>query len=468
MSKLKELREQRRKVYEQSVEVMKLELTPENRTKLAAMHGEVEQLGNDIKMIERQDALEAEMRASANDPTGKNVGGSGDNRSADDIKKEYRGAFMEYLTRGDAARNPKGSVLGGTTESRLEVLNNVMRDFRKCQTREQRDQLAGTQAITYTEGAAGGYFVPAGFVYDVEQATKFYAQLLDGQTVRVMETATGNVLPYPTSNDTNQAWTIVGEAQQVTDQGSSANYPTPGTAPSGQPGNVLLSQIQFNAYKGTTGLIRVSLELLQDSAFNIENFLIEQFATRLGRGYEYYLTHGTGGGVQPTGILPAIAASGATPVTAAGSSANDGSANTGANSIGYADIINLIHSVDPTYRRNAKLMFHDTTLRFLKTLLDKFGRPLWVPGVDKDEPDTLCGYQYVINQSFPSIAASATTVAFGQWSKYMVRKVRDLQVLRLDERFADFGEVAYIGFSRLDANLLDAGTHPLNVLVQHS
>ena len=128
----------------------------------------------------------------------------------------------------------------------------------------------------------------------------------------------------------------------------------------------------------------------------------------------------------------------------------------------------LIHSVDPTYRKGAKFMFADSTLASLKKQLDAFGRPLWVPAVKDGEPDTLAGYPYVINQSFPAIAASATTAAFGLWSKFIVRKVRDLQVVRLDERFADYGEVAYVAFSRIDSNLVDAGTHPLNVLQQHS
>ncbi len=101
---------------------------------------------------------------------------------------------------------------------------------------------------------------------------------------------------------------------------------------------------------------------MQDSAFSLESFLKEAFAVRLGRGYEYYLTLGTGTNA-PMGILPAIAASGATAVVAAGSSANDGIAgNTGVNSIGYQDLVNLIHSVDPTYRRGAKFMFSDLTL----------------------------------------------------------------------------------------------------------
>jgi hypothetical protein len=38
----------------------------------------------------------------------------------------------------------------------------------------------------------------------------------------------------------------------------------------------------------------------------------------------------------------------------------------------------------------------------------------------------------------------------------------------LDERFADYGEVAYVGFSRIDSRLVDAGTHPISYLVQHS
>jgi hypothetical protein len=46
--------------------------------------------------------------------------------------------------------------------------------------------------------------------------------------------------------------------------------------------------------------------------------------------------------------------------------------------------------------------------------------------------------------------------------------VRDLSIARLDERFADYGEVAYVGFSRIDGRLIDAGTHPISYLSMHS
>lgn len=463
MSQKKQLMEKRAKVYADATALLAKEQTAETRTQSDAMLAEVATLTSDIERIERADKIAAEIGAAATAPVADPAAGTG----AEDPKAtaaKYRSTYMNWMAKG--RQNGRMTVRGGVDVSLLE---SVKRSIELAPNVEARDQQAGTQSITYTEGPAGGYFVPAGFVYDVEVATKFYCNLLDGSTVKVLETATGNVLPYPTNNDTNEAWTIVGEGVQVSDQGQTPNYPTPGTAPSGQPGDLGLGSIPLNAYKGTTGLIRVSLELLQDSAFNLENFLTQAFAVRLGRGYEFYLTQGTGVN-QPSGIIPQIAASGASPITAAGSSTNDGSSNTGANSIGYQDIINLIHSVDPTYRKGAsvKFMFHDQTLRFLRTLLDKFGRPYWQPSVKDGEPDTFAGYPYVINQSMAQIAASATTVAFGDFSKFLVRKVRDLQVLRLDERFADFGQVAYVAFSRIDSKLIDAGTHPLNVLVQHS
>jgi len=469
MSRLTQIMEQRAKIHADAVVLMNADQTTETRAKVTAMLADVETLGADIAQIQRADKQAAELAATS--------GAISTEVRSTDVKvkaAEYRNAYFDYMTNG-RPNGPK-NIRGGASQKSIEQLESASRTW-EAMTQEQRrlamveyrDQQAGTQSITYTEGNLGGYFVPAGFVYDIEKATKYYANLLDGSTIRIMETATGNVLPYPTSNDTNEAWTLLSETTQVVDNGTTPNYPVQGAAaPTANPGNVLAGSVSFGAYKGSTGLVRVSLELMQDSAFSLEGFLKEAFAVRLGRGYEYYLTLGSGSNA-PLGILPAIAASGATAVTAAGSFNNDAIVgNTGANSIGYQDLVNLIHSVDPTYRRGAKFMFSDQTLAHLKTRIDKFGRPLWVPAVKDDAPDTVCGYGYTINQSFPQIAASATTVAFGMWSKFIARKVRDLSIARLDERFADYGEVAYVGFSRLDSRLIDAGTHPLNILVQHS
>jgi len=473
--------EQRAKVHADAVVLMNAEQTAETRAKVTAMLADVETLTADINNIKRSDAMASELAATSGAiPTTEQRDGKKD-------AEEYSSAYWDLMTNG-RPNGPK-NIRGGADPARIARLDAAkaayenmsepqrrallnqqakLSPFSKALTPEQRDQQAGTQSIVYSEGSLGGYFVPAGFVYDIEKATKFYANLLDGSSIRIMETATGNVLPYPTSNDTNEAWTLMSETTQIVDNGTTPNYPTVGTAPTANPGNVLASNVTFSAYKGSTGLVRVSLELMQDSAFSLEDFLKEAFSVRLGRGYEYYLTLGSGQNA-PLGILPALVKYSAPVTTAAGSFANDAIAgNTSANSIGYQDLVNLIHSVDPTYRRGAKFMFSDLTLAHLKTRIDKFGRPLWVPSVRESEPDVVAGFPYVINQSFPQIAASATTVAFGMWSKFVARKVRDLSILRLDERFADYGEVAYVGLSRIDSNLLDAGTHPIASLKQSS
>ena len=464
MSRLQQIREQRAKLHADAVIVMNAEQTTETRAKVTAMLSDVEVLGQDIASIERADKMAADFAKTSGaivDPTPESQ------RSAD-VAKEYRAAWHQYMQFG-RPMGPK-CIRGGIKTETMNLLDTVRASY-VDKTQEQRDQQAGTQSITYSEGNLGGYFVPAGFVQDIEKATKFYANLLDGNSIRIMETATGNVLPYPTSNDCNEAWTLLSETTQVVDNGTTPNYPSQGvTAPTANPGNVLAGSVSFGAYKGTTGLVRVSLELMQDSAFSLEAFLKEAFAVRLGRGYEWYLTQGTNSN-QPYGLVPAVVASGVTGVTAAGQISGGAGVTagvSGANSIGYQDLVNLIHSVDPTYRRGAKFMFHDQTLASFKRMVDAFGRPLWVPSVKDGELDTLCGYPYVINQSMAQIAASATTMLFGSFQKYIARKVRDLSIARLDERFADYGEVAYVGFSRIDGRLVDAGQHPISYLQQHS
>jgi HK97 family phage major capsid protein len=115
-------------------------------------------------------------------------------------------------------------------------------------------------------------------------------------------------------------------------------------------------------------------------------------------------------------------------------------------------------------------MLNDTSLKVIKQLLDKYGRPIWVPGLAVNAPDTILGYPYVINQAMASPVASTnpTTMLFGDMQKYIIRKVKDMSVLRLNERYADFGQVGFISFMRIDGNLVGAGTHPINALQSHS
>ena len=68
----------------------------------------------------------------------------------------------------------------------------------------------------------------------------------------------------------------------------------------------------------------------------------------------------------------------------------------------------------------------------------------------------------------PVANTNPTSMLFGDLQKQIIRKVKDMSVLRLNERYADFGQVGFIAFMRIDGSLVDAGTHAINVLQQHS
>lgn len=416
LSKARELREQRMKLVKDAHALLdKNEITAEDRSNFDKMMADADVLKADIDRFEK---VEAEVRTAP--PAGKLNGGT-------ENPEERQKKFREVWRRAMKHEGPAEFGFRGISAEDRALLA------------EYRDM--GTGGGNALQGTGGGYFVPVGFVDEVEQALKYYGPMLD--VAYVMPTSTGQPLPYPTSNDTSITGELIGEGAQVATQ------------------DVTLGNITFGAYKYSTKMVKVSIELLQDSAFDIESFLKEQFSIRIGRILNTHFTVGTGSN-QPNGIITAATAG----PTAVGASGNDGGSETGGTSIGSDDLIELEHSVDRLYRKGAMYMMHDSTLKTVKKLKDKYGRPLWLPGLAVQAPDTINGYQYAVNNDMATVAVNAKTVVFGQLKKYMIRQVKELSVLRLVERFADYGQVAFIGFARYDGNLLDAGTHPVKYLVQ--
>ena len=128
----------------------------------------------------------------------------------------------------------------------------------------------------------------------------------------------------------------------------------------------------------------------------------------------------------------------------------------------YGELVDLQHSVDPIYRQaGAEWMFHDSTLAAIKKLEDSQGRPLWNVNIAGPEPDLILGSPYRINNHMAVMAASAKSILYGLMGKYVVRRVRDMVLLRLVERYADLLQVGFLAFVRSDGNLVDAGTAPV-------
>lgn len=284
-----------------------------------------------------------------------------------------------------------------------------------------------------TTAAAGGYTIPQGFVPNLERAMKAFAIPL--QLADVITTDTGNTLPWPTINDTGTSGALLAENAQVT------------------VGDMTFASTSFGAYKYTSKEVLLSYELITDSAFDLASEVGSMLGERLGRALAAAMTTGTGSS-QPAGIV---------------TGSTSGKTAASATAIAADELIDLIHAVDPAYRVNPGVGFmaHDSVLAAIRKLKDGQSNYLWQPGYQNGQPDRLLGYPVYTNQNMASsIAANAKTVVFGDFKKFKVRMVSGVRLVRMDERYADYDQVGFVAFVRMDSKVLNAGTNPLKYLVQ--
>jgi len=315
------------------------------------------------------------------------------------------------------------------TETRNEepkYLDVFLKHFRKQNlSNEERTVLnRGTNTITTTTSGTtyGGYNVPIELMNEIDIALLAYGGMME--VSRIVTTAGGGTLNWPTLDDTSAKAVIVAEAASTTVQ------------------DMTFGRTQFSAYT-YRDLVKLSLEFLQDEATNVVGELGSLLGIRFARALNEHFTTGDGSS-KPTGFVGS-----AGTVTGASASA-----------ITADDIFDLLHGVDPAYRmmQGAAFMMNDATLKAIKklTIGASDDRPLWVPSLRDGEPSTLLGKPYVINQDMADIGAGAKPIAFGDWSKYIIRRVREVNIRRLDERFADDLSVGFLAFARYDGKLLNA------------
>jgi len=301
-------------------------------------------------------------------------------------------------------------------------------DYRKFRSAWFRNE---SRALSVTQVTGGGATIPEGFVQNLEEALLQFGGIR--QVADVLRTNSGNDLPWPTVNDTTNLGSILSENTTVA------------------PLDVPFGQIVFHAYKYTSNLVLVPVELMEDSAFDLAAELGRLLGIRIGRITANHFTTGTGA-AQPTGVVTA---------------ATQGPQGLSTSAILSDDLYNLKHTVDPAYRTGPGVgfMLHDKVLLVVKKLKDGLGRPLWQASLAGKIPDTIDGDPVYINQSMVNAVASTNkTVLYGDLSKYKIRDVSEFRLRRLIERYADADQVGFIAFSRHDGNLLDAGTHPVAYL----
>lgn len=283
-------------------------------------------------------------------------------------------------------------------------------------------------AMSTTTAAEGGFTVPSEIAAMVIDSMKLYGGLRE--IAQIITTEGGNALNYPTSDGTAEVGVIVAENAASTT------------------GEITFGTVAVNPYKYSSNKIALPVELIQDSAIDIIAFVVDRLSTRLARATNAHYTTGTGT-AQPFGVM-ARAATGKTGAT--------GQTVT----VIYDDIIDLIHSVNAAYRNNGcRFMLNDLSVAVIRKLKDTTGRPIWNPGdnesISGGAPATIAGYAYTVNNDVAVMAANAKSIAFGDFSKFIIRDVANSTSLRRfdDSAFALNGQVGFNGWTRTGSNLVD-------------
>ena len=199
-------------------------------------------------------------------------------------------------------------------------------------------------------------------------------------------------------------------------------------------------QVSIEAHKVGT-LIKVSEELLNDSAFNLEAYFTTEFARRINDKEEDAFFNGNGTG-KPTGIFNATG--GAQTGVTTGSSTT----------ITADEIIDLFYSLKAPYRKKAIWVLNDTTVTIIRKLKDGTGNYLWQPSLTAGSPDTILGRPVYTSQFVPEVAAGNKTVAFGDFSYYWIGDRQGITFRRLNEKYADTCQVGFLATKRLDGKLV--------------
>jgi HK97 family phage major capsid protein len=427
-------------------------LREDEETKFKAIHADIEKVRTHIDLIQRQDDVMRENNESTGRRTEPNATttttdstNSMLSRGGEDADLAFRGWMMTQCgkepTAEQAAAAKRTSLNLARREYVIQLPKHKLRTTTHDDLREWESRAALETRAQSLTAAAGGYVVNPELIREFEKARLWYGPMLNGGDgmPQIIRTSTGATLPFPTTNDTTNKGVRLAENTQVANQ------------------DVALSIMNLTAFKYSSKMILVSIELMQDAGINLPEFLGAALGERIARIVNDETTVGTGT-TMPWGMVTRAVASALPTGTATSFGATT--------AIAYANLIAFVHSVDVAYRQNAKFMMHDLTLAKIKALVDTTGRPVWSPSFAVGAPDTLFGYPYAINNSMVSTLANGVkSIVFGDLTKYKIREVRDITILRSDDRFIDWHQSAFLAFARYDGDLLNAGTNPVMAAV---
>ena len=358
-------------------------LSAEDAATYDKMEADVVAYGKDIERLERQQRLEAELQKPATDA-------------------------IVNAPAAEADAKPKTGR--ASEEYKKAMLEAIRTDFRRV-----------SNVLSEGVAADGGYLVP----------DEWDRRLIDSIEEQNIMRRLGTSITTSGLHKINIAGTK--PAAAWIDEGDALTF-----------SDATFSQISLDAHKLLVA-VKVTNELLSDNAFNLENYILTQFALAVGNAEEEAFLNGplttpTGSAGKPKGLFTTAAA--------------ESTGNIETNNISADDIVSLIYSLKRPYRRRAVFIMNDSVISVIRKLKDENKAYMWQPSYQADEPDRLLGYPIYTSPYAPAIAAGAAVIAFGDMSYYNIgdRGTRSIQELR--ELFAGNDMTGYVMKERIDGVLV--------------
>jgi len=189
------------------------------------------------------------------------------------------------------------------------------------------------------------------------------------------------------------------------------------------------TKLKVNCHKLSI-LSRVDTDIIEDTQFDVEDYLIKHFAKNFGKAEENAFINGNGKNM-PTGIL---------------NDTDGAEVGITVSELTFDDVIALYFSLKPEYRTKGSWIMNDETAKTLYTLKDTDGNYLW-----NHNSNTIVGRPVFITNAMPS---SGKVIAFGDFSYYWVITRMPISARAIQELFTANEQIGYLAQEYLDGKLI--------------
>lgn len=192
-------------------------------------------------------------------------------------------------------------------------------------------------------------------------------------------------------------------------------------------------------------LVKVSRSLINNSQFDIVQYVIDLMADHIARFIEHELLIGTPANVgagTPAKVLGLYTLTNA--VTAASASA-----------ITADEVIKLHDAVKDRYQSNALWIMSPATRTALRLLKDEMGRYLLQDDISSPFGTSLLGKPVYVSDNMPEIASGNNVIYYGDFKGLATKFDEEINIQVLRERFADEHADGVVGWFSFDSKVMD-------------